>query len=1466
MKHILGLDLGTNSIGWALVKEDFENKQGEILGLGSRIIPMSQDILGEFGRGNSISQTAERTGYRGVRRLRERHLLRRERLHRVLNILGFLPKHYAKEIDFTKRFGKFINHAEPKLSFDKEFIFKDSFNEMLKDFQQNHPDFIINKHGEETLVPYDWTIYYLRKKALTHKIDKEELAWIILNFNQKRGYYQLRGEEEEDNPNKLVEFYSLKIIDVVADEEVNKKGEVWYSLHLENGWIYRRSSKISLIDWKDKIRDFIVTTDVNDDGSEKLDKEGVVKRSFRAPSADDWTLLKKKTEQDIDNSNKTVGTYIYENLLLNPKQKIKGKLVRTIERKFYKDELKLILEKQKEFHQELQNEQLLQNCVCELYKHNKQHQQMLESKDFVHLFLNDIIFYQRSLRSQKSLISNCTLEKRVSKDGVIFPIKVISKSNPYYQEFRLLQWLQNLAIYRRDNDLNVTQEFLNSIESWESLLQFLNAKKEIKQEQLIKFLLEQKGIKGNSLKTTILKYRWNYVTDKIYPMNETRYLIQDRLKKVENVPTDFLSFDNEMALWHIIYSVNDKIEYEKALAKFASKHNLDETSFVESFKKFPPFNSDYGSFSEKAIKKLLPLMRFGSIWNKNNIVPSALDRIDKILTGEYDEKIKNRVREKAEQFQLNQIEDFKNLPLWLAQYIVYDRHSEAEIARKWNSVKDLENYLKEFKQHSLRNPIVEQVITETLRVVNDIWQQYGKGVQNFFDEIHIELGREMKNTADERKRITNSIAENENTNLRIKALLVELKEDTNIENVRPHSPMHQEILKIYEEGVLNTVENIEDDILKISKTAQPSKSELIRYKLWLEQKYQSPYTGEIIPLNRLFTSDYEIEHVIPQSRYFDDSMSNKVICESAVNKRKDNQLGLEFIKNHHSEKIELGNGKTAQVLEIEAYESFVKKNYDKNRGKRNKLLLEDVPEKMIERQLNDTRYISKFITHLLSNIVRRDEPNSNDNGINSKNVIPGNGKITTQLKQDWGLNDVWNELILPRFERMNTLTNTTDFTSTNTNGRIIPTVPLEYSKGFSKKRIDHRHHALDALVIALATRDHVNLLNNESALPKKGRTKDEQKSFRFDLQVNLRNKEKYFNAKEGREKERFTTFKKPWNTFTQDTRDALENVVVSFKQNLRVINKATNYYESYTDENGNLRLDKNGNPKKGRISQKGTNWAIRKSMHAETVSGLVHLPWVKLRKGEKLTATRERNDLVSIFKDIKSFDIALAKIEKITDTGIQKILKNYIEQNRDKLENALSAEGLEELNTNIIIYNDGKLHQPILKVRSFEKSKGRFPVGETGNKTTKFVEAAKGTNLFFGIYQDKIGKRSYDTIPLNLVIERQKQGLSPVPETNEKGHQLLFHLSPNDLVYVPTIDDNNQLDSNRIYKMVSSTGNECHFIKANISSLIKNYDAKTKLGEMGSLNKLEVTIEGDFRIKEVCIKLKIDRLGNISKA
>ncbi|RRN76949.1 type II CRISPR RNA-guided endonuclease Cas9, partial [Pseudoxanthomonas sp. SGD-10] len=518
-------------------------------------------------------------------------------------------------------------------------------NEMVEDFKANKQDIKI---------PYDWTIYYLRKKALTQKIEREELAWIILNFNHKRGYYQLRGEEEEEIPNKLVEFHSLKIVDVTADEKPNSKGETWFSLLLENGWIYRRASKTPLYEWKDKTRDFIVTTDLNDDGSVKKDKEGDVKRSFRAPGENDWTLIKKKTEQEINSSQKTIGTYIYDTLLHNPKQKIKGKLVRTIERNFYKKELESILRKQIELQPELFTQDLYNDCVRELYKNNEAHQTSLNKKDFVHLLVDDIIFYQRPLRSQKSSIGNCSLEYRFfrikDKENKeiekIEYLKSIPKSHPLYQEFRLWQWLYNLKIYTKEDDKEVTAQFIQSIEDYENLFDFLNDRKEIKQDILVKYLLEKTGLKSKVLNVEIQRYRWNYVEDKVYPCNETGTLIKTRISKVENVPDGFLTSEIQNKLWHLIYSVTDKIEFEKALKSFAEKHSIDKESFIQNFKKVPPFKSEYGSFSQKAIKKLLPLMRLGKYWNWENISDHTKNRINKIISGEFDEEIKNRVREK----------------------------------------------------------------------------------------------------------------------------------------------------------------------------------------------------------------------------------------------------------------------------------------------------------------------------------------------------------------------------------------------------------------------------------------------------------------------------------------------------------------------------------------------------------------------------------------------------------------------------------------------------------------------------------------------------------------------------------------------------------------------------------------------------------------------------------------------------
>ncbi len=1505
MKKILGLDLGTNSIGWALIEQEFDSKKGGIIDCGSRIIPMSQDVLGKFDSGQSISQTAERTGYRGVRRLRQRHLLRRERLHRVLNILGFLPEDYADSIDFTERNGQFKDNIEVKLNYYKnkegkhEFLFKDSFQEMLEDFKNNHPEIFKQNNG----IPYDWTIYYLRNKALKNKISKEELAWILLNFNQKRGYYQLRGEEEENKKGKNEEFIRVKVDKVEKIEEENSKGQAIYEIHLENGMSFQKPSK-NPVDWEGKVREFIVTTYTEEDGTPKYDSEGKVKRSFKSVnSEEDWIAIKKKTENEIEDFE-TVGQYIYYSLLKNPRQKIRGKLIRTIERKFYKEELKKILKSQKGFHPELTDDGLYQKCIQELYPNNRAHVYNIRNRDLEYLLSDDIIFYQRPLKSKKSFIDACKFERRYyyanSGEKETVEVKCTPRSNPHFQEFRLWQFLDNLRILKREeyidgklkHDVDKTSDFFSAEDEWGDLFHFLNERKDVKQKAILKyFKLPEK------------EYRWNYVEEKNYPCNETRASVLSKLTKISSIDAhEFLTKEIEYELWHLIYSVRDKVEYEKALLTFARKHSLPENQFFVLFQKFPPFEANYCAYSEKALKKLLPLIRLGEYWTLDSIHESTRERIKKIMDGEVDDTIGNRVRQKS--IQLKKMEDFKGLPLWLASYIVYNRHSEVGEIRNWKTPDDLDNYLmKEFKQHSLRNPIVEQIVAETLRVVRDVWKYHGNSEENFFDEIHIELGREMKNPAEKRKNLTQQIVERENTNQRIRELLIELKND-GIEGVRPYSPNQQEILKLYEEGVYAGDHNVSDEIIKIRKNAQPSASEIKRYKLWLDQGYISPYTGKMIQLSRLFTTDYQIEHIIPQSRFFDDSMNNKIICESEVNDWKGNMTAMEFVLNHGGENIKLSNGNSVNVFKKDSYEDHVKKYFKGNRIKIKNLLTEDVPESFIERQMNDSRYISKMVKSLLSNIVREE----GEMEATSKKVIPISGAVTARMKQDWGLNDVWNSIIYPRFERLNKMTETNTFGSwINQNGKkyFQIQVPSELSRGFSKKRIDHRHHTLDAIVIAAVTRDHVNYLTSIN-------TERENHS----LVRKLRRTEKYNGRDLPRE------FLIPWPGFTREIRESLEKTVVSFKQNLRIINKSVNRYEKWvTDDNGQL--------KKKEVQQtKGDNWAIRKPLHKETVYGQVILKRKKTKPillnyaienhemivdkkikriiQHKLNETGSieqvkkhfrKNPIIFNNEKIKKIDIyeeltatasrisldpsfSSKKIASVTDTGIQKILLKHLKNfnsidNKGKIEEhpelAFSQEGIEEMNENINVLNNGKSHQPIYKVRVFEEG-NRFSVGYKGNKKDKYVEAAKGTNLFFAIYQNEDGKRKYESIPLYQAIERQKQGLEIAKELiwDEKSgeeYRLLFTLSPNDMVYIPTNEEFNtnlKIDlskiskeqARRFYKMVSCTGPYAFFVRNDISNSIWN-----KV-EFSPLNKMEKSIEG-IMIKENCRKINIDRIGNV---
>ena len=180
-------------------------------------------------------------------------------------------------------------------------------------------------------------------------------------------------------------------------------------------------------------------------------------------------------------------------------------------------------------------------------------------------------------------------------------------------------------------------------------------------------------------------------------------------------------------------------------------------------------------------------------------------------------------------------------------------------------------------------------------------------------------------------------------------------------------------------------------------------------------------------------------------------------------------------------------------------------------------------------------------------------------------------------------------------------------------------------------------------------------------------------------------------------------------------------------------------------------------------------------------------------------------------------------------------------------------------------------------MRTFEAKGNKFAIGQTGNKIHKYAEAEKGTNLFYAIYEDASGNRNFETIPLNVVIERQKQGLSSVPDYNGKGDKLKFSLSPYDLVYVPTKEERQNIGNidfsnltpaqiKRIF-VVNDFSETCYFTPNSFAKAIarKEVDLRydpTQKKLVGSFDDKTASLDGE-QIKEICLKINVDRLGNI---
>ncbi|MBO1927833.1 type II CRISPR RNA-guided endonuclease Cas9 [Thiomicrorhabdus sp. 6S2-11] len=196
----------------------------------------------------------------------------------------------------------------------------------------------------------------------------------------------------------------------------------------------------------------------------------------------------------------------------------------------------------------------------------------------------------------------------------------------------------------------------------------------------------------------------------------------------------------------------------------------------------------------------------------------------------------------------------------------------------------------------------------------------------------------------------------------------------------------------------------------------PSRDDKIRYRLWLEQGKVCAYSQKPISQTQLFSAETEVDHIVPYSKSLNDSYMNKVICFAHQNQFKGQRTPIEaFAQNPE---------------QWEQIEQFVAKHYDKRLLSKQQAFYkksdDDVSE-MINSQLNDTRYISREALHYLKLL--------------GSDVTTVKGQITAWLRHIWGLNRLLNK------------DDSTD-----------------------KNRADHRHHLIDATVIACIDRRFYNTL------------------------------------------------------------------------------------------------------------------------------------------------------------------------------------------------------------------------------------------------------------------------------------------------------------------------------------------------------------------------------------------------------
>jgi len=423
---------------------------------------------------------------------------------------------------------------------------------------------------------------------------------------------------------------------------------------------------------------------------------------------------------------------------------------------------------------------------------------------------------------------------------------------------------------------------------------------------------------------------------------------------------------------------------------------------------------------------------------------------------------------------------------------------------------------------------------------------------------------------------------------------------------------------------------------------------ILKYRLWEECQHTCPYTGKQIGLTQLYSGEVQIEHIFPWSRSLDDSFNNKTLCFAKFNLEKGNKTPFEYYSSLDEQSwIEVKN----RALKL----FHTSKEFPKRYNKFKRFVQESFDDDLASRHLNDTRYISLEAKSLLEKVAPK--------------VMVAPGTLTAKLRHMWGLNNVLSDDNL-------------------------------------KNREDHRHHAIDALVLACFKPQQLNVISRHNR----------------------------YRASE----EDTPQFKEPWKNFHTETTQAVNGILVSHKKSKKTITRRLNKAKKDSQVYANLGI------------------AARGQLHKETIFGKRTNP-----NGE--VAYHVRVPLESITSKNHIDKIVDQGIRRLIEERIEQ-LGGYEGSKFDKVPNSAFFTYDSDKNERIPMIwlnNSNGDKVPVYKVRKSESISNAVPLKEGKNQ---YVNPRNNHHVL--LYKNAKGEIEEDVISFWTAVERKRKGeqLYQVPE------------------------------------------------------------------------------------------------------